>query len=1004
MFLIRTLLCCLILCAALTAQGQDWNASRFDKDVASLLVSRCLDCHSGPKPKGKLDLSKKASTFKGGESGPAVVANDLAQSLIWQRVSAGEMPPKKKLTESELSLLKSWIESGAVWGSDPIDPFRITTDKRAGYDWWSLQPLRDVSPPKIKNSATVKNPIDAFVVRRLEDTGLTPSPQASAAVLLRRLAFGLTGLPPTPEQVAAFQKDFEQDAERAFSAAVARLLKSRHYGETWARHWLDVARFGESQGFERDKIRNNSWYYRDWVIDAFNNDMPYDEFARLQIAGDVLRPNDPDAIAATGFLVAGAYDEVGNSQSSAAMRAIVRQDELEDLVGTIGQTFLGLTVNCARCHDHKFDPIRQKEYYQLTSTMGGVRHGEREVVSQASLEKKSLIDDQITFRRAAISKLDQEVRNRLVAKLEKNPQSLPARVEPLSRWNFDKDLNDQNAKANAVQHPHARRDGGRLILDAKVGYAASHPVKDITLKEKTLEAWVKLDNLKQRGGAAISIQTPNGNTFDAIVFGEREPGKWMAGSSGFQRTQSFNGETETTANTEFVHVAITYQTDGTITGFRNGKPYGKPYKSSGLVTYAAGNWMVLLGLRHGAPAPSRQLQGAIECAQLYDKALTPKEIHASFVNEASGITQEAVLAEMSRDEKASRIRLYKQVDDLIREQAKFKPHKVYSVTTRVPETAHLLIRGNPATVGEPVAAGGVAAVVGPNANFGLKPNSPDADRRRKLVEWITGKRNHLFARVMVNRVWHYHFGAGLVQTPNDFGFNGGRPSHPDLIDWLAKEFIKSGYSIKQLHRLIVNSATYRQASLHRADCAKVDAGNRLLWRRSPQRLTAEAVRDSILAVAGQLNRQYGGPPYRDFTTFTRNTQFYNMIDPVGEPFNRRTIYRTWLRSGRSLFLDVFDCPDPSTTAPKRAVTTTPSQSLSLLNNSFVLRMSKHFAERAEADAENDQSAQISRVLELAYSRQARDDETVLAAQFVKQHGLAAFCRVVFNTNEFLYVD
>ena len=990
-----------------------WNEQRFDKDIASLFVSKCLDCHSGLDPKGKLDLSKQSSAIKGGESGPAVVAKSLSDSLMWQRVNADEMPPKEKLTAEQKSLLKSWIESGAKWGADPIDPFRITTNKRAGYDWWSLQPLANVDPPPprppVQNAATVKNPIDAFILNRLSEKGLTPSPQASAQTLLRRLSFDLIGLPPTPEEVSAFERRFAENAEQALLAEVDRLLNSQHYGERWARHWLDVARFGESQGFERDKLRDHSWHYRDWVIDAFNKDMPYDQFARWQIAGDVLQPGDPDAITATGFIVAGAYDEVGNSQSSLAMRAVVRQDELEDLVGTIGQTFLGLTVHCARCHDHKFDPIRQTEYYQLTSTMGGVRHGEREVVSKSGQEILKQLDTQIAERRADIATLEQAAKERLAKRLDKKPSTLPARVAPLARWDFENDLNDRIGQAHAVQHTSARREAGGLVLDRAVGYAATHPIKDVTLKEKTLEAWVKLDNLEQRGGAAISIQDPSGTTFDAIVFGEREPQKWMAGSTGFQRTESFGGESEAAAKNEFVHVAITYQADGTIAGYRNGKPYGKPYKSAGLVTYPAGGWMVLFGLRHGAPSPDRQLQGLIECAQLYDRALTAEEIHASYTNEADGITHDAILAELSDAEKKSRAKLQLDIDDLIRQQSKHKPYRVYCVTTKEPETAHLLIRGNPAAKGEPLAARGVSSVIGPDSDFGLKPDAPDAERRMKLADWITDQRNSLFARVMVNRVWHYHFGMGLVDTPNDFGFNGGRPSHPELIDWLAAEFVKSGYSLKSLHRLIVTSATYRQASQHRADCAEIDAENRLLWRRNPQRLTAEAVRDSILSVTGQLNRQYGGAPYADFTTFTANSQFYVMTDPIGAEFNRRTIYRTWLRSGRSLLLDVFDCPDPSATAPKRAMTTTPSQSLSLLNNSFVLRMSQHFADRAKSDtaASRDganRNSQIERILELAYSRPSQPEEVRLAREFVMKHSLPAFCRVVFNTNEFLYVD
>ena len=981
------------------AADAPWTQQRFDKDIAAIFVSKCLDCHSGAAAKGKLDLSNHSAASKGGESGSAVVGKSLAKSLIWQRIAANEMPPKQKLSAAEKSLIKSWIEAGAAWGTDPIDAFRITTDKRAGYDWWSLQPIVKPNLPKLTAPQATKNGVDAFVFRQLEQAKLTPSHSATAQALLRRLTFDLTGLPPSPEDIQEFSKKFSKDRDLAVEHAVERLLKSQHYGERWARHWLDVARFGESQGFERDKLRTTSWHYRDWVINALNNDMPYDEFARLQIAGDVLRPNDPDAITATGFLVAGAYDEVGNAQSSLAMRAIVRQDELEDLVGTIGQTYLGLTVNCARCHDHKFDPIRQKEYYQLTSTMGGVRHGERDVMPKKNSEKQRELSAYITELRTDISKLEQVARNRLAARVKDKSLKVAARVTPLARWTFDANLNDQVGVAHATQHTKAKIDKGYLVLNRAAGYGATHPVKNVTLKAKTLEVWVKLDNLEQRGGATISVQDPNGAVFDAIVFGEREPGRWMAGSNVFKRTQSFKGSAETAA--ESVHIAIAYHEDGTIAAFRNGKPYGKPYQSGGLVTYAAGKWMVLFGLRHGAPSADRQLQGLLDCAQLYDRALTPKEVHTSYISEAS---HAVVVAELSAVEKAHRDKLVQEIARLLQQQAQFKPHRVYSVTPRAPETAYLLDRGNPAAKGEAVAGGGVAAVVGPDANFGLQPNSPDADRRKKLAEWVTDKRNPLFARVMVNRVWHHHFGAGLVTTPNDFGFNGGQASHPELLDWLAAEFVASGYSIKHLHRLILNSATYRQASKHRSDCVSVDASNRLLWRFSPQRLSAEAVRDSVLAVAGQLNRQYGGAPYQDFKTFTRNTQFYTMTDPIGAAFNRRTIYRTWIRSGRSLFLDVFDCPDPSTTAPKRAVTITPSQSLSLLNNSFVLRMSKHFAERAVKDEGDDSAAQIRRVIELAYSRKAQAEEVDLASEFVKTHGLSAFCRVVFNTNEFLYID
>ena len=295
-------------------------------------------------------------------------------------------------------------------------------------------------------------------------------------------------------------------------------------------------------------------------------------------------------------------------------------------------------------------------------------------------------------------------------------------------------------------------------------------------------------------------------------------------------------------------------------------------------------------------------------------------------------------------------------------------------------------------------------MVGAEAEFAIPPDAPDAARRAKLAEWATARNNPLFARVIVNRLWHYHFGIGLVDTPNDFGFNGGRPTHPELLDFLAGELLRRDYSLKSLQRLIVTSATYRQSSRYNEQAAAIDAGNRLMWRKSPLRLEAELLRDTTLAVAGELNQQMGGPGYRDFTTFVRNTQFYEMLDPIGPEFQRRTIYRTWIRSGRSRFLDAFDCPDPSTKTPRRAVTVTPIQALALLNNSFVLRMSQRLADRLRREAGDDAAAQIRHGYQLAYSRRPTDAELRELGGFVADHGLAELCRVLLNSSEYLYID
>ena len=363
-------------CLAFDPPVDATQARRFDESIAPLLAGRCLECHNSSDKKGGLDLTTAAAAQAGGDSGTAMIAGKPTESYLWERIAADEMPPKKSLDAAEKELIKNWIAAGAAWGTSPIDRFRFTTSTRAGYDWWSLEPLKAYPIPAVRNESWLRGSIDRFVLAKLEAVGLAPSVEADRRTLLRRMAFDLTGLPPTPEDVAAFVADPDP---LAYEKWADRLLASPHYGEHWAQHWLDVARFGESNGFEYDEPRRSAWPYRDWVIDALNRDLPYDEFARQQLAGDVLSPGDSEAIKATGFLVAGAYDTAGQNQQSAAMKAVVRQDELEDLVGTPCQTFLALTVNCGRCHDHKFDPVRQQEYYQLTSAFGGVRHGEREV-------------------------------------------------------------------------------------------------------------------------------------------------------------------------------------------------------------------------------------------------------------------------------------------------------------------------------------------------------------------------------------------------------------------------------------------------------------------------------------------------------------------------------------------------------------------------------------------------------------------------------------------------
>jgi hypothetical protein len=962
----------------------------FDTQIAPLLASHCLDCHRGAKPKGDLDLSKKAGVL--GKDG-SVVPGKPAESTLWERVAADEMPPKKPLAAAEKKLLKDWIESGAKWGTDPIDPFRITTNTRAGYDWWSLQPVKKPSAPR----SNLEHPIDAFVAAKLSDKALSLSPPADKRTQIRRVTFDLTGLPPTPEEVAAFEKD---DSPAAFSKVVDRLLASPHYGERWARHWLDVVRYGETDGFERNAPRPNSWHYRDWVIRALNSDMPYDRFAKMQLAGDVLQPNDADAVRATGYLVAAVHNTVlGNDQ----MRAVARQDELEDLVGAVGQTFLGLTVNCARCHDHKFDPISQMDYYRLVATLAGVNHGERPLPDEKLATEVKRAEADLAAATKELATIEEPARQAILAARGKgNAKGVPPAA--IAAWDFRTGPEDLVGKMHAKAVGGARFTATGAVFDGKTGFARTAPL-GADLRSKTLEAWATLDSLEQRGGGVITLETPDGNEFDAIVFGENEAKKWMAGSNGFVRTKPFGGGLETAAGP--IHFAITYSADGSITGYRDGKPYGTAYRSNGPLAYKSGSAVVAFGIRHEPAGGNRMLAGTVHAARLYDRVLTKDEVAASFSAGPQFATEAEIVAKLTAEQRSERTVMKAKHARLMTEREALRSRStglVYANISQKPPPVRFLHRGQVETPGETVSPRGLPALAATKFEFQLPADASDADRRVKLAEWITSPNNPLFSRVMVNRVWHHHFGTGLVETPSDFGFNGGRPSHPELLDWLAADFA-TDYSLKRLHKLIVTSTTYRQASTPRKDALAVDADNRLLWRMKPRRLEGEAVRDSMLAVSGLLNREVGGKGFSDYKERNFNgTAYYDPFDPDSPEAQRRSIYRFTPRGGNTGLLDAFDCPDPAAAAPRRAITTTPLQALSLWNGGFALRVSGAFADRVAKEHPGDVAKQVTRAWRLAFGREPTTAERALAEKLVADHGLKALTRSLFNANEFLVVE
>jgi len=938
-------------------------------------------------------------------------------------IESGDMPPKGKLTDEEKKTLKDWIQSGAGLPETPIDRFKFTSPYRAGYDWWALRPLLDPNLiPKLNdtlNAKNVRDPIDHYVIKGLAEHQLTANPPAAPRSLIRRVYLDLTGLPPSFEEVAEFEKD---PSDGAYKAIVERLLNSPAYGERWARHWLDVVRFGESDGFERNYPRQSSWHYRDWVIDALNQDMPYDQFVQMQIAGDQIDPSDA-GFSAVSFLVSGVHNTVVGS--SDRMIRIAKQDELEEKIATLSQTFLGLTAQCARCHEHKYDPISSESYYRLAASLQGVAHGEREVLQashqarERALEnqRRELLERAAALDQQALARLDSDQNQTGIERPKTNSQPATSMPLPIAAWNFENMSLEPNPDplVDSVRGLKAQFHGNRvrtqrgLLLDGQ-SYIATEPV-GVDFSTKTLSVWVTVDPLEQSGGGILSLQTLDGSIFDAIVYGEREAKQWMAGSNGFARSQSFQAPQEDSPADQRIHIAIRYQADGTIQAFRNGTPYGTPYQTS-TQNFQGNSSQFLFGLRHGPPGGNRFFKGVIHSAACFDSALSDDAIAQLGSATTRGWDLKLAWEKMTEQNRAERQILRKTLAEIetelniVRAQSR---KKIYTVISNAnPGPTKLLVRGDVYNEAHEVRPGGISSV-GDNPNdFGLGSDASDADRRASLAAWITNANRALLARVLVNRVWHYHFGSGIVDTPNDFGFNGGRPSHPELLDHLATRFLDGGMKLKDLHRWIVQSSTYRRSTEPNASNMNKDSSNRWLWRYPVRRLDGESARDSMLKMAGVLNPQLGGPSYVDVDFRDNNgTTYYSPKALETEDCFRRTVYRFNPRCERSPLLDVLDCPDPSTTAPKRANTTTPLQALSLLNNPFVFQMSEALVNLIHHSGTSPHETDEELVRSLFRSILLRDpepDEETYSRELISKYGAIALARALWNTNEFLVLE
>jgi hypothetical protein len=856
--------------------------------------------------------------------------------------------------------------------------------------------------PDVKRADWARTDVDRFVLAELEARGLSPAGPADKPTLIRRATFDLTGLPPTPEEVEAFTKDESPDA---YEKLIDRLLASPHYGERWGRHWLDVVRFGETQGFERNRIRPNAWRYRDWVIGAFNQDLPYNEFVRRQIAGDVLYPNDLGALVATGYHVIGTWDQVAHYEGSESMRKVARLDAIEDLVATLGQAYMGLTINCARCHDHKFDPIKQREYYQVAALLGGVNQEEKErqdVRVVQSPQREAEIRAAVDGVKREIGQVEDEVR-RTVAGGESvgvDGLQLAYRIEDQGAGT----LADVSGAGEALE----------LRKDGKPRWSSAEPPRKLVRAAKasgelTIETWITPAKSPQAGPArvvTISSDTSQRNVtlgHDGTHF-EVRLRTTKTNANGIPALASPVG----LAKAERTHVVYTFGRDGHARLYVNGKRVAEQDVGGDL-----SNWDENLKLGLGNEfTGDRPWEGAFHFVALYGRALGEAEVARHFETQSrdvrSGKPLGELLAQAPTAVRERHAALAARADALGREleQVSFSG-PLHVIVPKQPPVFHELDRGNINKPKDAVAPAGIAALAGLPSDLGLAPDAPEAQRRVKLAGWLTDPRNPLTARVFVNRLWHYHFGQGIVDTPSDFGAQGGRPSHPELLDYLALRFVQGGWKVKDMHRLIMTSAAYRQQSLVRNDAAEaVDADNRLLWRANRRRLDGESVRDAALAASGALNRQVGGPSYKDV-----KVEVQSLTDAFTEPTNeftsdtcRRTVYRMWARSGGNPMLESLDCPEPSVSTPRRTMSITPVQALSLLNNAFMEQCAARFAQRVRDEAGGETDKQVDRVYRLALSRPPSAEELAVARPFVQERGLEQFCVVMLNTNEFLFVN
>ncbi len=962
----------------------------FIRGVAPILQRRCLSCHNDEESKGDFSLQTAESANEDGY----VVAGDAMASHLLEVISirAGKarMPKNSDPLEVEqVKLIRKWIDEGAKWPAD----FKLTESRISDFKWWSYQAIRRPAVPKLE-SDWVRTPIDAYILKKLNEEGLTVADQADRRTLIRRVTYDLIGLPPTPQQVQEFVDDSDP---QSYERLVNRLLESNHYGERWARHWLDVVKYADTCGYDKDKLRPNAWPYRDYVIRSFNEDKPFSRFVQEQIAGDVLYPGDPDGILALGFIAAGPWDFIGHVEvpESKLDGKVARNLDRDDMVSGALNAFCSITVQCARCHNHKFDPITQDEYYGLQSIFAAVDRAERPYDLDPDVEK----------RREALKVV--------IARQQKQLDAITLEIEQAGGMRLSELRNEIKGLEERVSFKKS----------AEFGFHSS------TVKRDDLQKWVEID-LEDSVDASQIILHACHDEFGGIGAGFGFPVRYQVAVEGEEGGMNivYDRLQADVANPGLEPVVIDLggrkirrvRVTATKLAHRKndyifalgevrvldveGKNWAKDKPVTSLDSIEAPVRWARRNLTDGE-WPHYQNAGAAKALEIAKRDLVKlkREIETpQRMGERASATTKLTAARSELAKLPTGKMVYAAATH-------FKSQGNFHATEGKLRPVHVLHRGE-ISQQRGVASPGMLPL-GQGLSWQIDATSTEGERRAILANWLTDERHPLVWRSIVNRMWQYHFGRGIVATPNDFGRMGAAPTHPELLDWLAVEFRDGGdwlkaQSMKDLHRLIVTSSVYRQSSAGPSSNALVDGSNQYLWRMARRRLEAEEIRDSILHVSGSMDHTMGGPGFYLFklerTTHSPHYE-YHKFDPNDTKSHRRSIYRFIVRSQPDPWMTTLDCADSSQSTPKRNETLTSLQALSLLNSRFNLVMAEKFAARV-ANEHDSLQQQVLQAVRLVLQRDPSDNELTAFSAYAQEHGMNNLCRFLFNLSEFIYID